>query len=183
MAKYVGYNRWNTYFIHLLFFYINLFLADGQPFGSACGSRANAYYEEHCYYVGRSKTDWYKAKTACIESRASDIIVISNQNENDKLLHYGWYGRYTGNTTEVWIGYRYNTSSEMWEWDSGSGNSTFENWKDGEPTLTNGHCAALDAETGLWSARSCNESIRYVCENHYLYLLENKVEVDVEVES
>uniref|UniRef100_A0A3P9IG62 C-type lectin domain-containing protein n=1 Tax=Oryzias latipes TaxID=8090 RepID=A0A3P9IG62_ORYLA len=98
---------------------------------------------------------WFDALSFCREHH-TDLASVRNMEENQKIMELTPAGK------KPWIGLFRDT----WKWTDGS-NSSFRNWKVGEPNNAqnlNENCAAADFESsGQWDDRNCDEKRAFVC--------------------
>uniref|UniRef100_A0A8C1AFJ6 Si:dkey-11o15.8 n=1 Tax=Cyprinus carpio carpio TaxID=630221 RepID=A0A8C1AFJ6_CYPCA len=104
-------------------------------------------------FVNQYKT-WTEAQRYCREHH-TDLVSIRNETENQKLQYllknnYYYY---------VWIGlYRTRNWSDQ-------SNSSFSNWRTGQPDNT-GSCTVVSfSDSGKWTSEYCNYTFPLICYN------------------
>ncbi|KAA0719907.1 C-type lectin domain family 10 member A MMGL [Triplophysa tibetana] len=122
------------------------------------------------YVLVYQEKNWIEAQRYCREYH-TDLVSFRNeddiQNIRNSLNNYYY--------TSVWIGL-YRTRS----W-SDQSNSTFSNWKTGEPNYA-GNCTAVSFNDSLWTDENCYDQLPFICYNvssltssrQYHFISENK---------
>ncbi|XP_068130528.1 hepatic lectin-like isoform X2 [Hyperolius riggenbachi] len=118
-------------------------------------------FEGSCYFLTSTKSNWMKARSACVGKNA-DLAVITSENEQKFL------SAKTGNT-EYWIGLTDNEEEGKWTWVDGTQySSSYKSWKPGEPSQSGNEDCAHMWTKGLWNDKICTHE-------HYFAICEKKI--------
>ncbi|XP_028829390.1 macrophage mannose receptor 1-like [Denticeps clupeoides] len=128
--------------------WINQYCNYQYPF--VCYNANNNQY----IYVGEVKS-WTDAQTYC-RSTYTDLVSIRSSAENAKVSALR-------QNSFMWIGlYRTRTWSDQ-------SNSTFTNWKSGQPDNA-GCTAASFTNSGQWAEENCGSSLPFICYDSLMYV-------------
>ncbi|XP_063043719.1 macrophage mannose receptor 1-like [Engraulis encrasicolus] len=144
--------------------------------GFICYNETNS---THPYVLFKEEKNWTEAQRYCREKH-TDLASVRNQTENDEIkeLVSSRPGNPTTGTTLFWIG----LFRDAWEWSDGS-NSTFRNWRAGEPNggNTDQYCTQilnLKLDFGLWNDVGCHNNATFICEDKLVLVHQNKTWMD-----
>ena len=92
----------------------------------------------HCYKFGVEKLEWSVARNKCLMIGAGfDLVKVDNEAENtfleDQITAITWTEKYRIYET-YWIGLK-DVMKDRFEWTDGTDESSYDNWKRGEPSL------------------------------------------------
>ncbi|XP_063419997.1 perlucin-like protein [Mytilus trossulus] len=109
-----------------------------------------------CYFVSRSKLDWFGSAVSCREHDARLLEIKSSLVEKDLE------NSSLNPNKAYWLGARDDVIEGIWIWSSGA-NMNFTKWNPGEP---NGgdkeNCLIL--ENNGWNDHKCNEERYFICQ-------------------
>ncbi|XP_042223061.1 macrophage mannose receptor 1-like isoform X2 [Homarus americanus] len=119
-----------------------------------------SYWNNHCYYLSTQYTDWDSAQGWCKENFGSQLVSITNKDEN--IFISGMLS-----SQNIWIGLHDDNNGHNWHWADGT-QLSYSNWLNGEPNNANGneHCGELRTEDmwyGHWNDISCSSQDPFVC--------------------
>ncbi|KAA0724071.1 C-type lectin domain family 10 member A MMGL [Triplophysa tibetana] len=117
------------------------------------------------YIIERSNKTWRDAQRFCRENH-SDLTSVRNKTENEHIQEI------INNTDKsVWIG----LFRDSWEWSDNS-DSTFRNWKSGEPNNNGEVCTEVHMSAqGQWNDAGCHHTITFVCHEDRLILIKENL--------
>lgn len=113
-------------------------------------------FQGNCYWLSRSRNDWFDASSACEQMKAK--LVIINSKEEEEFLQF-WDIRYGKRT---WIGLTDHQTEGSWKWvDETPLIDSY--WKPGEPNGTdNEDCVELLNDG--WNDCPCTLELAWICE-------------------
>ncbi|CAG2221046.1 unnamed protein product [Mytilus edulis] len=109
-----------------------------------------------CYFVSRSKLDWFRSAVSCREHDAR-LLEIKSTLEEKALEHSSLNPK-----KAYWLGARDDVIEGIWTWSSGA-TMNFTKWNPGEPNGgDNENCLIL--ENNGWNDHKCNEERYFICQ-------------------
>ncbi|KAI5616965.1 secretory phospholipase A2 receptor, partial [Silurus asotus] len=115
-----------------------------------CYKKGDTEPRQNYHLIPENKT-WYGAQRYC-RSKYTDLVSIRDQQQNEEVKMI-----VLNSNTPFWIG----LLCDDWQWTDG-GNSTYRNWRIGEPKSSPGDCVSL-WPGGQWYSMPCS--------NKYLFTL------------
>ncbi|XP_042638604.1 CD209 antigen-like protein 2 [Orycteropus afer afer] len=113
-------------------------------------------FQNSCYLLSRTQTNWHASVSACQDQGAH--LVIVNSGEEQRFLQY-WSVRKDGRT---WIGLSDHHNEDAWHWvDNSPLQLSF--WVKGEPNNAGDEDCAELSTTG-WNDIKCDAENYWVCE-------------------
>ncbi|XP_042204150.1 macrophage mannose receptor 1-like [Homarus americanus] len=129
---------------------------------SGC-NEGDVVHRESCYHVPSLLGSWAQAKDFCVGNNG-DLAVLNDRYESafiSSLL------REVGESAWVGLAGTINPDrSVVFRW-TNLDPVEYTNWGESQPAVTCGTCVAAsgdDTSLGLWSVRSCDDSLRFICE-------------------
>ncbi|XP_031175433.1 CD209 antigen-like protein E [Sander lucioperca] len=116
-------------------------------------------FQSSCYLINdpSDQKTWEEAREDC-RGRSSDLVVVQDEEDEDALRHYSWYGEY-------WIGLR--AEGGRWKWIDGSDlTEGVSGWRQKSPPPTDGQCVVSDEFK--WRSESCAERNGWICKKKTL---------------
>ncbi|XP_063913697.1 secretory phospholipase A2 receptor-like isoform X2 [Zophobas morio] len=121
-----------------------------------------------CYYFSKDEAAWHDAHFRC-KSLNSSLAVVTKSQQEITIRRY--LNRRKDGKHERWLGGRYNDRQSRWVWGENGKPLAFYafsrmNYNDPKWAW---HCIIVDPQRqNKWSARSCVEEKRYICQRSVL---------------
>jgi hypothetical protein len=132
-------------------------------------------FDGHAYEHCDPPLTFAEAEADC-DSRGLRLVKIETEEENSWVHSMIPAADQANNSTAVWrwLGGDDRATASDWRWSDGeafwSGSNqgspvgnAYNKWNTNQP-LTNAHCVAMAARTGVWYAMNCMDARPYVCE-------------------
>lgn len=150
--------------MYVLLFILFLFIHCNEY---ECSSETERIYRNQCYLVINQPETFNNARLYCKNQchPSADLVIIPDDDVNSFL-----YSFRTPSITNNWIGYKNETTTNIWNWVMTSNdtssyyyNNTFTKWSLFEPS-EDGQCAEMwDLNNGEWNDAHCLDVKKFIC--------------------
>ncbi|XP_055847165.1 trichohyalin isoform X2 [Episyrphus balteatus] len=116
-----------------------------------------------CYAISDQPANWLEAHFQCKDKNSK---LAEPNNKSDRKLR-AFFQRMDHDTDEIWIGATFDWHINTWQWSISGKNLSYDAFSrlDPEQNLEY-HCAVLNPSLKYrWSARSCVDKHRYICQH------------------
>ncbi|XP_050307442.1 uncharacterized protein LOC126744139 [Anthonomus grandis grandis] len=129
-----------------------------------------------CYFFSKEKATWQAAFYQCL-SMKSNLAIIKNKNQ-DKLIRKT-LSRKTLDSTERWLGGRFDWHRKEWKWAVSSKPLSYKGFDESvnqDSENLQWFCIIADPKLEFrWNARSCLESKQFICQKRVQKPKKNKL--------
>jgi len=109
---------------------------------------------------------WPEADVYCRKTEWGNLLSITEQTDNMKILQMIQMLRYYFGFEKLWIGSNDMVRENEYIWTDGN-RFNYTNWAPGEPSgIHNGYqedCVAVDSLAGQWSDEYCLNAYPFIC--------------------